>query len=116
MKYEWKTDLGELKAGKVVEALICAGEMYQLEIQEHDNDMVVGSVWAETPATFWEPADMTCVLEREYESIGAAKHFLELFDREAAEDQARWDARQDELDRQYFAYLDLLERQGEEQN
>lgn len=115
MKYEWEKDT-EQQAPDVIQRLLCAGEMYQLEIQEQENDMVIGSAMVVTPATLWDTADTDCVFEQEYESVAAAKYFLEIYDREAAEDQARWEARQDALDREYFAYLDLLERQGEEQN
>lgn len=107
MKYEWTQGTEEI--GGVVETWACEGEMFRLEIQEQDNELVVGTVWAETPATLWDTADYECVLEHTYESIGAAKHFLEIFDRERAEDQARYEERMDALDREWEEFQRSVE-------
>jgi hypothetical protein len=87
---------------------VCRGEIYQLEIQAQEDGTVVGSVWTEIPATFWEPAEMDCIIELEYKSVDAARDALERVDREAAEEEARWDEHQDKLDREYAEYLESL--------
>lgn len=96
MKYEWTKSAEQIEG--VIQTLTCEGEMYILEIQEQDNDAVVGTVWRETHATFWEPADQECILEKEYESVAAAKYLLTEFDRSEAEAQARWEDEMDALD------------------
>ena len=88
MNYTWTQDTNTPVPG-VTQVLVCDGEMFGLEIQEHDNDAVIGTVWRVISATFWEPADVDCILEQEYESLGAAKLALETYDREAVEDELR---------------------------
>lgn len=102
-KYEWTTSSEQISG--VVQTLQCEGAMFNLEIQEQDDDKVVGSVWKVIPATFWEPEDYDCIHEVEYESVAAAKNFLEIFDREAMEDEIRWEQRQDALDREYEEFM-----------
>lgn len=82
MNYEWKQE---------EDSLTCGGEMFSLEIQNNDG-VIVGSVWREIPATFWEPSDVECILEREYGSIEVAKQALAIFDKDAADDQRAWEA------------------------
>lgn len=84
IKLDWKA--GEIFDG--VREVWCAnGDMFALEVQMHDNDVVIGTAWRQIPATFWEPADAECVLELEYESTGAAKFALESFDSRVLQDE-----------------------------
>ncbi len=69
------------------------GDMFSLEVQEQDDDTVVGTVWARIPATFWEPEDVTCIQELTYESVNEAKFLLEKFDAEELQAQQESDAR-----------------------
>ena len=90
MNYVWENDTEQQIPG-VTETLVCRGEMYSLEVQCQDDGTVVGTVWREISATFWEPADVDCVLEEEYTSVDAAKEALVAYDIEEAEAQARFE-------------------------
>lgn len=76
-KLDWKQD--EVFEG-VTQAWHAHGDMFLLEVQEQDNDTVVGTVWRRVPATFWEPEDVDCILEQIYESVNEAKFLLEKLD------------------------------------
>lgn len=64
----------------VTQVWTAEGDVFDLEVQEQDDDTVVGTVWKRIPATFWEPEDVTCVLEQTYESVNEAKFLLEKLD------------------------------------
>lgn len=56
------------------------GDMYALEVQEQDDETVVGTIWRRIPATFWEPEDVVCIHERTYDTVNDAKCVLEKLD------------------------------------
>lgn len=89
MEHVWKLNWkNEATFEGVDEVQIADGDAYAYEVQEHNNGEVVGTVWTEIPATRWEPADVAIVIEKSFESMGAAKAFLEQYDADAiAEDQ-----------------------------
>jgi hypothetical protein len=89
-RLDWKQD--EAFEG-VTQAWHAQGDMYLLEVQEQDNDTVVGTVWRRIPATFWEPEDVACVLEQTYESVGAAKFLLEKLDADELQAEQENEAR-----------------------
>ena len=88
-QYVWESIDPELNS--VVEAWRCEGEMFILEIQRQDDDLVIGTVFHETPATREDPSDFACVLERDYESVPAAKYLLEELDRDAVAAEIAWE-------------------------
>lgn len=94
-KYAWEDS--DEKIDGVARTLMCDGLMFRLEIQEQIDDVVVGTIWAETPATFWQPRDEECLLEKVYGSVDEAKNALEIFDAEAAAVEAEMDRYIDEV-------------------
>lgn len=105
MNYVWEVDTEEQPSG-VTRTLVCTGEMFRLEIQEQDSGIVIGTVWRRTPATFWEPEDVECIHEVEYESTTHAKVILQNIDYQEALDQARIEKDIDE------AYEELKKLEG----
>jgi hypothetical protein len=84
IKLDWKA--GEIFDG-VTEVWRADGDMFALEVQMQDDDAVIGSAWRRISATFWEPEDVECILELEYESVGAAKFALEGYDSRVLQDE-----------------------------
>lgn len=93
MKYEWK-QIESIEG--VAQQFLCEGEMFGLEIQVQDDGTIVGEVWREIHATFWEPSDSLTLLEEVYPSFEAAKAALEKYDSDAAEAEAELDRLLDE--------------------
>lgn len=77
----------------VTEIWVAEGDVFYLRVQEQDDDSVVGTVWKRIPATFWEPADIECVHERSYDSVGEAKFLLEKLDADELRAEQENDAR-----------------------
>lgn len=77
----------------VTQVWTAEGDMYALEVQEQDDDTVVGTVWRRIPATFWEPEDVACVLEQTYESVNEAKFLLEKLDADELQAERENEAR-----------------------
>jgi len=93
MAHVWKLNWKNEAPFEDVEVIQTAeGELFTLEVQEHRNDEVVGTVWATIAPTFWDTGDVDCVLERTFESVGAAKAFLEKYDADAVAEEQRLDA------------------------
>jgi hypothetical protein len=84
IKLDWKA--GEIFDG-VTEVWRADGDMFALEVQMQDDDAVIGTAWRRISATFWEPEDVECILELEYESVGAAKFALEGYDSRVLQDE-----------------------------
>jgi hypothetical protein len=70
---------GEVFEG-VTEVWTAEGSVYGLEVQKQSEGNVVGTVWRTIHATYEEPADVECVLEKEYATIGEATRDLEKID------------------------------------
>ena len=84
IKLDWKA--GEIFDG-VTEVWRADGDMFALEVQMQDDDTVIGTAWRRISATFWEPEDVECILDLEYESVGAAKFALEGYDSRVLQDE-----------------------------
>lgn len=79
--HTWRLDWKQRETFKgVTQVWTADGDMFGLEVQEQDDDTVVGTVWKRIPATFWEPEDVTCIHEQIYESVNEAKFLLEKLD------------------------------------
>lgn len=79
--HSWRLDWLQREVFEgVTEVWTAEGDMFLLEVQEHADDTVVGTVWRTIPATFWEPSDMVCIHEQTYESVNEAKFLLEKLD------------------------------------
>jgi hypothetical protein len=93
MKHVWKLNWKkETPFDDVEEIEVAEGALFTLEVQLHRNDEVIGSVWATIAPTFWDPGDVDCIFERSFESVGAAKFFLEKYDADAVAEEQRLDA------------------------
>lgn len=75
----------------ITQHLTCRGTMFDLEILVLENGRVAGVMWAEIPATFWEPADSVTIFEADYDSVDEAKAELEGRDTEAWESEVEID-------------------------
>lgn len=104
--YDWTEVSSEDSPYVDVQHLTCKGAMFELEILVHDNGDVSGTLWAEIPATYWEPADMTSVFMSAFDSVDEAKAELEGRDTEYWESEVEMD---DKHEREYAAYLESQE-------
>ncbi len=89
MKLEWiARDVFE----GVEEVWTADGDMFALEVQAQNDGSVVGTLWKRIPATFWEPEDIACVHEQNYESVNEAKFLLEKMDSDELEAEREYEA------------------------
>jgi hypothetical protein len=94
MEHIWKLDWKNEAPFEDVEVIqIAQGKMFcSLEVQEHHNGEVIGTAWVTIAPTYWDTGDVDCVFERSFESVGAAKAFLEQYDADALAEEQRLDA------------------------
>lgn len=109
MEYVWTH--AEERIPGVEKTLVCDGGMYALEVQVQEDRTVIATAWKPVPATFWEPGDMDCVIEKTYKSLNAAKRFLEKFDDEALTEERKYEVLIEQQYKEWQAAL-ILENLG----